>query len=622
LSDSTGSDTSSKSINIELDQEALTGTIKALTSNLDFNSLLTELLNAVTKNSGATRVVYIDIDGEDLQIRADKQVNCDVKIFNRNDAHPVSFDLPAAFLEKCLSGSCEYVLENIKTETEPEKEKNQKSNLKSILVIPLTRQQSVKGLVYLENNLMEDAFRQDHVQFLSLLAGQAAIAIENALVFKALQESGRLLSETQDIANIGSWEWDLKTGKATWSEQLYHIYGMDPGLDLPPMESYLDIYHPDDRKPLQEAIDSAIINDIPYKIDYRINRRNDGETRWIRSQGQVEKDAHGKPERLLGIAQDITHRKEAEEKIETSLKEKEILLREVHHRVKNNMQIIISLLELQMVQSDKDIIPILNDITGRIRIFSDIQNSLYQHEEISQLDFANHLKINFNNLMDIYRGKIEHVDFNIDIVSPLFDLDIAVPCGLLMNELMTNSFKHAFTGKGEINISISLNSSGEIKKVLYYDNGKGMENYSEGFGSTIIKAVSMQLGLDYVISTEGPAKYEFNSRDTEQITGKPSGKILYVEDEILIAMGKIADLRRAGYTVDGNIITTGEKALQYVNELNVKPSLIIMDIRLDGKMDGISAAIEIRKKISLVPIIFITGYEDPGMKEKISNIPN
>ena len=128
-----------------------------------------------------------------------------------------------------------------------------------------------------------------------------------------LKESERLLTETQKSANMGSWEWNLQTGKSNWSEQLYKIYGRNPDLGTPSIESYLDSYHPDDKKHVQESIDTAINNDLPYEIEYRIFREDNGEERWISSNGALEKNADGKPYRLLGVAQDITKRKQAEE---------------------------------------------------------------------------------------------------------------------------------------------------------------------------------------------------------------------------------------------------------------------------------------------------------------------
>ncbi|MCP4612755.1 MAG: PAS domain S-box protein, partial [Planctomycetes bacterium] len=177
---------SPQEINVMLNLEALAGTIKSLTSDFKFDSLLETLLNAVMQSSGATRVVYIHVEQENLAVRAEKLESGNVRVCNGKDTHPTSFGLPSALLEKCYLGSCEHVLDNIKVERKSREDEQNKAGLKSVLIMPLIRHKSVKGFVYLENDLMEDAFRNDQVQFLSLIAGQAAIAIENATVFEHL----------------------------------------------------------------------------------------------------------------------------------------------------------------------------------------------------------------------------------------------------------------------------------------------------------------------------------------------------------------------------------------------------------------------------------------------------
>ncbi len=179
-------DYSSRASNVMLDLEALSGTIKSLTSDLRFDSLLATLLDAVVRNSGATRVVYLHADQGMLRVGAEKGGGGDVEILDGKSTSPAAFGLPVLLLDDCYRGSADYVLRNIVNEKKSWGGAERTSRIKSVLIIPLMRQQQVKGLVYLENDLMEDAFRMDQVQFLSLLSGQAAIAIENALIFEKL----------------------------------------------------------------------------------------------------------------------------------------------------------------------------------------------------------------------------------------------------------------------------------------------------------------------------------------------------------------------------------------------------------------------------------------------------
>ncbi|MCP4686399.1 MAG: hypothetical protein GY859_00010, partial [Desulfobacterales bacterium] len=169
------SSSASRDINVRLDLEALAGTIETLTGDLRFDSLLETLLTAVMQSSGATRVVYMHAERGILRVKAEKRANDNVGIFDGKDAAPASFGLPVSLLEKCYSGDRERVMENLADRGEtkggppkggrPGGGDRRNPRLKSILIIPLKRRRSVTGLVYLENDLMEDAFREDQARF-------------------------------------------------------------------------------------------------------------------------------------------------------------------------------------------------------------------------------------------------------------------------------------------------------------------------------------------------------------------------------------------------------------------------------------------------------------------------
>ncbi len=129
----------------------------------------------------------------------------------------------------------------------------------------------------------------------------------------ALRFSEQLLAESQKIANIGSWVWNLKSRKVSWSDQLFVIHGREKDSGVPSADSSFELYHPDDRDKVQSAFETAIKNDAVCEVDYRIIRENDGEQRWLHGHGNIEKDEAGQMIRMIGITQDITERKWAEE---------------------------------------------------------------------------------------------------------------------------------------------------------------------------------------------------------------------------------------------------------------------------------------------------------------------
>ncbi len=169
-----------------------------------------------------------------------------------------------------------------------------------------------------------------------------------------------------------------------------------------------------------------------------------GEKRYFEVSTSPILDENGKVVSVIYISRDITERKKAEKIIEDSLHEKETLLREIHHRVKNNMQIISSLLLLQSENIiDQKYLDIFNDSNNRILSMSLIHEKLYQSENLAQINIQEYINDLVSNLMSSYGGKGNaELELNVDNI-PL-NINYAVPCGLILNELITNSIKYAF----------------------------------------------------------------------------------------------------------------------------------------------------------------------------------
>ncbi|MDP3565465.1 MAG: PAS domain S-box protein, partial [Methanoregula sp.] len=178
---------------------------------------------------------------------------------------------------------------------------------------------------------------------------------------------------------------------------------------------------------------------------------------------------------ILGTSNDITRQKQDEDSIKASLEEKVILLREVHHRVKNNLQIIISLVNLQMRQTDDPMVKqIMSETQNRVRAMSLVHEKLYRSESLSRIDFADYTRFLATQLFSFYGMDTRRVRLDFAMGGIMVDINTAVPLGLLMNELISNALKHAFPNGREGAISISGGYEEDLITLVVRDNGAGI----------------------------------------------------------------------------------------------------------------------------------------------------
>ena len=235
---------------------------------------------------------------------------------------------------------------------------------------------------------------------------------------------------------------------------------------------------------------------------FETSMEKDGEVMWREIFLNPIFDEHDRVVEVSCIANDITDKKRVDEQIRLSLKEKEVLLKEVHHRVKNNLQVISSILNLQSSYvKDRRVLEILLESQNRIKSMAFVHESLYQTKDFSNISFREYVENISRNLVHSYAATDSPPVLNLDLDNIQLNLDTAIPCGLIINELLTNSLKYAFTEgkKGKIDISIR-EKSGHIT-INIADNGKGLPREID-FRNT------ESLGLQLVVSL------------VEQINGK------------------------------------------------------------------------------------------------------
>ena len=218
-------------------------------------------------------------------------------------------------------------------------------------------------------------------------------------------------------------------------------------------------------------------------------------------------------ERTSALEKEIVEHKAAEDDLANSLEEKELLLKEVHHRVKNNMQVISSLLNIQAETAGNEV---LSDLLGasqqRIKSMSLIHENLYQSDNFQEIDFEDYIKTLANSLCRFYSVPGVDILLDVNVDNVYLDLETAVPCGLIINELISNSLKHAFKDRqGSGTISIDFRTVGCSNVLDIRDDGKGLpEDFrledSSSMGMEIVSILTQQLdGKIQIIGTQGAA---------------------------------------------------------------------------------------------------------------------
>jgi PAS domain S-box-containing protein len=244
----------------------------------------------------------------------------------------------------------------------------------------------------------------------------------------------------------------------------------------------------------------------------------DGTTIDILLSASLVRDEEGVPIAIMGSVIDITERKRAEEQIKAALQEKEVLVREVHHRVKNNIQAIASMLRLQYSQiEDEKYAALLREGENRVHSMGLVHEMLFQAGELARIDFNGYLTQLVNRLFSSYGIRRGQIVPRIYVEDISLGLDAAIPCGLLVNELVSNSLKHAFPGGRRGEVTVSLRPIGDSFELTVGDNGLGLPQEvdfrnTRTLGLTLVmswvKQLQAEIELDRTAGTRFQIKFK------------------------------------------------------------------------------------------------------------------
>ncbi|MFZ5896956.1 MAG: sensor histidine kinase [Myxococcota bacterium] len=334
------------------------------------------------------------------------------------------------------------------------------------------------------------------------------------------QERARL-AEAQRIAQIGSWDWDIERDVMTWSDELYRIFGRDKQSFRATYEAFLACIHAEDKAYVDSAIRSAAESGNDFRNAYRVVR--DGSIRFVEGRGRVQRSSNGAVVRVIGTVQDVTERevqhaplresqsfseqRRAADELESlneqlralnasltaTLKEREVLLQEVHHRVKNNLQVISSLINLQMGKLEEGASRDALDVCRtRVLAIALIHEKLYQSSDYARVPFADYARSLASSVLMAAGMEPGQVHLDLDLEPLRLAVDQAIPCGLVLNELITNALKHGLKGACSGTIRV------ELEKLANKRARLSVTNDGEPLPSSFDAKASSSLGMHLV----------------------------------------------------------------------------------------------------------------------------
>lgn len=321
------------------------------------------------------------------------------------------------------------------------------------------------------------------------LKGNVRDITNEVLRGREIENFFKLSADLQCIANMDGY---FVKVSPSWTRLLG--YTEDELLNQP----FVNFVHPEDKnKTADEVSDIKSKKEALYNFENRYIKKN-GEIVRLSWNSSID-DVTGL---IYSTARDITEQNKKKERLLSDLSEKEVLLREIHHRVKNNLQIISSLLSLQSNLSNvgEDIKKLYDDSQNRIKSMASIHELFYKSETLDKLNFENYVRKLVGDLNYTYSGHQKGVSINVDLKNVYLNLDIAIPLGLVINEIVSNALKYAFDEVSEHNrIDIrKLNTHKDKFTMLIGDNGKGCpdilsDSYTNSLGVTIITSLIEQV---------------------------------------------------------------------------------------------------------------------------------
>ena len=302
--------------------------------------------------------------------------------------------------------------------------------------------------------------------------GLAAVVVSLFLLGAVLSERVRAvegLAEAQRLAQLGSWEWDIARDRIAWSEELYRLYGIEPGSSRLSYDSYLERIHPDDLPLVRETVDRAYADRAPFEVEHRVLRPG-GEARWLYGRGRVITDESGAPVRMVGTSQDITERKRLEEL-------RESILSAVSHELRTPLTAIVGF-ALTLQERGVELTPatrrqIVDHLTAEARRLERLLSDLLDLDRLRHR--AASASFRQTDLGRIVAGVVEDYESNgrpVALEIEEIEAEVDAPkVERIVDNLLANAFRHTPAG-AEVRVRVTRANGGAL--IAVDDRGPGV----------------------------------------------------------------------------------------------------------------------------------------------------
>ncbi|MDA3948919.1 MAG: ATP-binding protein [Spirochaeta sp.] len=318
-----------------------------------------------------------------------------------------------------------------------------------------------------------------------------------------LQDTNALLATTQEIAHLGSWEFVPQTRTIRCSEEVYRIIGVPTITGTITLNRAMRAIGTADRRQFLRTFLESVRTGAPgFEMVHRVIRADTGAHRWVLQRCIHRRDPNGRVIWTRGMVHDISDRHQIEESLRFALAEKSVLLQEVNHRVRNNLAVVQSILSLQRgyLPPESRAYGVLTDAGNRIASMSIIHDQLYNTNNAAIIVLSDYIETLLSRIRESYA--IPGIELQSEVDSLTIDVTRAISCGLIVNELVVNAYKHAFPS-GSGTISVVAGRAGQDIEIVVTDDGAGQKVRSApneerpttgGLGRELVDQLAAQIG--------------------------------------------------------------------------------------------------------------------------------